>query len=212
MERLCPWTGVFFLQMMSKPSEQVSAVSSSPSGAARQHQSHPEETEEELREHQGLASSSPPPSSSLSVKEAGPMRTVVIKQEPVDPQELEEKEQRERQAEKDFLFRQVRRCEPGGLESGGNGVIIRLLWVQDHRCCRCCFPAMRLLLYALMKMVTFKAPPNEMLISLRLLCSSCCLCSQRSFAGRKILTFKVMNVMKGRRKTKLSKSSDRWSR
>lgn len=194
MERLCPWTGVFLLQMMSKPSEQVSAVSSSPSGAARQHQSHPEETEEELREHQGLASSSPPPSSSL--------RPVVIKQEPVDPQELEEKEQRERQAEKDFLFRQVRRCEGGGLESEGNGVIIRLLRVQNRRCCRCCFPAMRLLLYALMKMATFKAPLNEMLISLRLLCSSCCLCSQRSFAGRKILTFAVMNVMKGRRKTK----------
>lgn len=93
---------------MSKPADQVSAVSCSPSGPARQHQSHPEETEEELREHQGLPSSSSPPSlSSLSVKEAGPMKGVVIKQEPVDPQELEEKEQRERQAEKDFLFRQV---------------------------------------------------------------------------------------------------------
>lgn len=184
MERLCPWTGVFFLQMMSKPSEQVSAVSSSPSGAARQHQSHPEETEEELREHQDLASSSPPPSSSLSVKEAGPMRAVVIKQEPVDPQELEEKEQRERQAEKDFLFRQVRGCERGGLESEGNGVIIRVLWVQNHRCCRCCFPAMRLLLYALMKMVTFKAPLNEMLISLCLLCSSCCLLQSEKFCRK----------------------------
>uniref|UniRef100_H3CU09 Histone deacetylase n=1 Tax=Tetraodon nigroviridis TaxID=99883 RepID=H3CU09_TETNG len=83
----------------------VSAVSSSPSGPARQHQSHPEETEEELREHQGLSSSSSS-SPSVSVKEAGPIRGVVIKQEPVDPQELEEKEQRERQAEKDFLFRQ----------------------------------------------------------------------------------------------------------
>lgn len=94
---------------MSKPADQVSAVSSSPSGPARQHQSHPEETEEELREHQGLSSSSPPPPSSLvSGKEAAPMRGVVIKQEPVDPQELDEKEQRERQAEKDFLFRQVK--------------------------------------------------------------------------------------------------------
>uniref|UniRef100_A0A671W5W8 Histone deacetylase n=1 Tax=Sparus aurata TaxID=8175 RepID=A0A671W5W8_SPAAU len=55
------------------------------SGPARQHQSHPEETEEELREHQGL----------------------VIKQEPPDPQEQqEERELRERQVEKDFLFRQ----------------------------------------------------------------------------------------------------------
>ncbi|TWW80517.1 Histone deacetylase 4 [Takifugu flavidus] len=94
-------------KIMSKPTDQVSAVSSSPSGPARQHQSHPEETEEELREHQGLPSSSSPPTpSSLPVKEAGPMRSVVIKQEPVDPQEVEEKEQRERQAEKDFLFRQ----------------------------------------------------------------------------------------------------------
>lgn len=96
---------------MSKPADQASSVSSSPSGPARQHQSHPEETEEELREHQGLAPSSSPPSSSVSVKEAGPMRGVVIKQEPVDPQELEEKEQRERQAEKDFLFRQVKMWE-----------------------------------------------------------------------------------------------------
>lgn len=99
---------------MSKPADQVSAVSSSPSGPARQHQSHPEETEEELREHQGLSSSSSS-SPSVSVKEAGPIRGVVIKQEPVDPQELEEKEQRERQAEKDFLFRQVKMVERGGL-------------------------------------------------------------------------------------------------
>uniref|UniRef100_A0A8D3CH95 Histone deacetylase n=1 Tax=Scophthalmus maximus TaxID=52904 RepID=A0A8D3CH95_SCOMX len=72
-------------------------------GPARQHQSHPEETEEELREHQGLSSSSSS-SSSTSVQET--LRGLVIKQEPPDLQEQEEMEQRERQAEQDFLFRQ----------------------------------------------------------------------------------------------------------
>ncbi|XP_045909392.1 histone deacetylase 4 isoform X1 [Micropterus dolomieu] len=89
-------------KIMSKPSDQVSAASSSASGPARQHQSHPEETEEELREHQGLASSSSS-SSSTSVQETGPLRGLVIKQEPADPQEQDE---RERQVEQDFLFRQ----------------------------------------------------------------------------------------------------------
>ncbi|XP_075904576.1 histone deacetylase 4 [Nelusetta ayraudi] len=90
-------------KIMSKPGDQVVSVASSPSAPARQHQSHPEETEEELREHQGLSSSSC--SSSPSAQEAGPLRGgVVIKQEPPDPQELEELE--ERQAETDFLFRQ----------------------------------------------------------------------------------------------------------
>uniref|UniRef100_A0A3Q3VZ43 Histone deacetylase n=1 Tax=Mola mola TaxID=94237 RepID=A0A3Q3VZ43_MOLML len=76
-----------------------------PSGQARQHQSHPEETEEELREHQGLSSSSSS-SSSTSAQEAGPLRGMVIKQEPLDPKEQEDTEHKERQAEKDFLFRQ----------------------------------------------------------------------------------------------------------
>lgn len=76
-------------------------------GPARQHQSHPEETEEELREHQGLSSSSSS-SSSTSVQDTGPLRGLVIKQEPPDTQEQEEREQKERQAEQDFLFRQVR--------------------------------------------------------------------------------------------------------
>uniref|UniRef100_A0A665V9N6 Histone deacetylase n=1 Tax=Echeneis naucrates TaxID=173247 RepID=A0A665V9N6_ECHNA len=74
---------------------------------ARQHQIHPEETEEELREHQGLSSSSSSSSSSsTSVQETGPLRGLVIKQEPPDIQEQEEREQRERQAEQDFMFRQ----------------------------------------------------------------------------------------------------------
>uniref|UniRef100_A0A669EZU8 Histone deacetylase n=1 Tax=Oreochromis niloticus TaxID=8128 RepID=A0A669EZU8_ORENI len=72
---------------------------------SRQHQSHPEETEEELREHQALSSSSSS-SSPTSGQETGLLRGVVIKQEPPDPQEQEEREQRERQAEQDFLFRQ----------------------------------------------------------------------------------------------------------
>ncbi|KAM8748795.1 histone deacetylase 4 isoform 2-T4 [Acanthopagrus schlegelii] len=84
-------------KIMSKPSDQVSAAGSSTSGPARQHQSHPEETEEELREHQGLSSSSSS-SSTTSVQETGPLRGLVIKQEPPDPQEQqEERELRERQ-------------------------------------------------------------------------------------------------------------------
>lgn len=74
--------------MMTKPSE-----------SPRQHQSHPEETEEELREHQDAL----PPG-------------VTIKQEPPDPQELQEEvlqqqqqRERERQAEQELLFRQVKK-------------------------------------------------------------------------------------------------------
>lgn len=75
------------LQIMAKPGE-------SPVG--RQHQSHPEETEEELREHQ----------------EGGASPGVIIKQEPLDPQEVQEEalqQQRERdsQTEQELLFRQV---------------------------------------------------------------------------------------------------------
>ncbi|XP_055020081.1 histone deacetylase 4 isoform X1 [Boleophthalmus pectinirostris] len=65
-------------KIMSKPSE-------SPVG--RQHQSHPEETEEELREHQDL-----PPG-------------VTIKQEPPDPQELQE-EALQQHREQELIFRQ----------------------------------------------------------------------------------------------------------
>uniref|UniRef100_A0A8C5GA11 Histone deacetylase n=1 Tax=Gouania willdenowi TaxID=441366 RepID=A0A8C5GA11_GOUWI len=74
-------------KMMAKPGD-------SPVG--RQHQSHPEETEEELREHQD--------GGSLPLG-------VTIKQEPPDPQELQEEvlqqhRERERQAEQELLFRQ----------------------------------------------------------------------------------------------------------
>uniref|UniRef100_A0A673C4Q9 Histone deacetylase n=1 Tax=Sphaeramia orbicularis TaxID=375764 RepID=A0A673C4Q9_9TELE len=74
-------------KIMAKPSE-------SPVG--RQHQSHPEETEEELREHQDIGTLPP---------------GITIKQEPPDPQELQEEalqqhRERERQAEQELLFRQ----------------------------------------------------------------------------------------------------------
>uniref|UniRef100_A0A673AJ01 Histone deacetylase n=1 Tax=Sphaeramia orbicularis TaxID=375764 RepID=A0A673AJ01_9TELE len=73
------------------------------SGPSRQHQSHPEETEEELREHQGIISSSSTTStSSASVQEEGSLRGVIVKQEPLDSQEKEDRD-KERQ---EFLFRQ----------------------------------------------------------------------------------------------------------
>ncbi|KAM9710467.1 histone deacetylase 4 isoform 2-T2 [Menidia menidia] len=90
-------------KIISKPSDQVSAAGSSVAG--RQHQSHPEETEEELREHQALSSSSSS-SSSTSAQEAGLLRGLVIKQEPLDPQQQEDREQRDRQADQDLLFKQ----------------------------------------------------------------------------------------------------------
>uniref|UniRef100_A0AAY4DK84 Histone deacetylase n=1 Tax=Denticeps clupeoides TaxID=299321 RepID=A0AAY4DK84_9TELE len=58
--------------------------------SSRQHESHPEETEEELREHQALS-------------EEGLPRGVTIKQEP--PDEQDDELQRDRQAE-ELLFRQ----------------------------------------------------------------------------------------------------------
>lgn len=64
--------------MMAKPGE-------SPVG--RQHQSHPEETEEELREHQDGGA-------------------VAVKQEPPDPQEAQE-EALQQHREQELLFRQV---------------------------------------------------------------------------------------------------------
>ncbi|KAA8593188.1 hypothetical protein FQN60_009304 [Etheostoma spectabile] len=108
-------------KIMSKPSDQVSLASSSTSGPGRQHQSHPEETEEELREHQGLSLSS---SSSPSTQEAGPLRGLVIKQEPPDPQEQEE-----RDAEQELLFRQVRRRE----WEGGERRVQQALMLEQQR-------------------------------------------------------------------------------
>lgn len=68
-------------------------MATKPSEPGRQHESHPEETEEELREHQALNDTA-----------EGLQRGITIKQEPPDP--LEEELHRERQAEHELLFRQ----------------------------------------------------------------------------------------------------------
>uniref|UniRef100_A0A3B3V6V8 Histone deacetylase n=1 Tax=Poecilia latipinna TaxID=48699 RepID=A0A3B3V6V8_9TELE len=85
-------------KIMSKPASVL----------GRQHQSHPEETEEELREHQGLTSSSSS-SSTSSGPETGLIRGLVIKQEPPDLQEQEEREQRDqRERQQAMLLEQQR--------------------------------------------------------------------------------------------------------
>lgn len=71
-------------------------MATKPNEPGRQHESHPEETEEELREHQALND----PAEGLP-------RGVTIKQEPPDQLE-EELHQRDRQAEHELIFRQVR--------------------------------------------------------------------------------------------------------
>lgn len=103
--------------MMGKPSE-------SPVG--RQHQSHPEETEEELREHQDGGGALLP--------------GVTIKQEPPDPQELQEEalqqqQHRERQAEQELLFRQVelQKINRRFLE---NYILCHFLWELSPATCQ----------------------------------------------------------------------------
>lgn len=71
-------------------------MATKPNEPGRQHESHPEETEEELREHQALNDPA-----------EGLLHGVTIKQEPPDQLE-EELQQRERQAEHELIFRQVR--------------------------------------------------------------------------------------------------------
>ncbi|XP_030641652.1 histone deacetylase 4 isoform X2 [Chanos chanos] len=71
----------------------ISKIMAKPTEPSRHHESHPEETEEELREHQALSD------------QEGLPRGVTIKQEPPDEPE-EEIQQRERQAEQELLFRQ----------------------------------------------------------------------------------------------------------
>uniref|UniRef100_A0AAR2IMC9 Histone deacetylase n=1 Tax=Pygocentrus nattereri TaxID=42514 RepID=A0AAR2IMC9_PYGNA len=68
----------------------INKILTKPGEVGRQHQSHPEETEEELREQQD------------SAQGEGLPLSVIIKQEPPDPQEDE------RQEEQELLFRQVR--------------------------------------------------------------------------------------------------------
>ncbi|KAJ8012914.1 hypothetical protein DPEC_G00047820 [Dallia pectoralis] len=74
-------------KIMAKPSEPGP-------GSVRQHESHPEETEEELREHQALCP-----------QDGGLLGGVTIKQEPLDPHE-EERDHRERMVDQELLFRQ----------------------------------------------------------------------------------------------------------
>ncbi|XP_062312183.1 LOW QUALITY PROTEIN: histone deacetylase 4 [Osmerus eperlanus] len=87
-------------KMMSKPSDPgAGAGPGVGAGPGRQHESHPEETEEELREHQA------PQEGGRAPQEGGLPRGRTIKQEPPDPHE-EDRDQRERQADQERLFRQ----------------------------------------------------------------------------------------------------------
>ncbi|XP_072350512.1 histone deacetylase 4-like, partial [Scyliorhinus torazame] len=88
-------------KLMPKPSEQP-----------RQHESHPEETEEELREHQAMPEE-PYSDRGVNPNESTTMNKVVqVKQEPIESdeegEEQHEMEQRKRQAEQqqELLFRQ----------------------------------------------------------------------------------------------------------
>uniref|UniRef100_A0A8C8VK99 Histone deacetylase n=1 Tax=Pelusios castaneus TaxID=367368 RepID=A0A8C8VK99_9SAUR len=83
-----------------------------PNEPARQHESHPEETEEELREHQALLEE--PYGDRISSQKEGPglASMVQVKQEPIESDEDETEPQQElepeqRQAEQELLFRQV---------------------------------------------------------------------------------------------------------
>ncbi|XP_076872085.1 histone deacetylase 4-like isoform X2 [Brachyhypopomus gauderio] len=70
----------------------ISKILTKPGEVGRQHQSHPEETEEELREQQDSAQEASLPLSVIikdSAQEAGQPLSVIIKQEPPDPQEEE---------------------------------------------------------------------------------------------------------------------------
>ncbi|OPJ90268.1 histone deacetylase 4 isoform A [Patagioenas fasciata monilis] len=94
------------------PLHAQSLIISKPNEPARQHESHPEETEEELREHQALLEE-PYSDRVASQKEAPGLANVVqVKQEPIESDEEEAEPQQEleagqRQAEQELLFRQV---------------------------------------------------------------------------------------------------------
>ncbi|XP_009071836.1 PREDICTED: histone deacetylase 4-like, partial [Acanthisitta chloris] len=89
----------------------INKIISKPNEPARQHESHPEETEEELREHQALLEE-PYSDRATSQKEApGLANMVQVKQEPIESDEEEGEPQQElesgqRQAEQELLFRQ----------------------------------------------------------------------------------------------------------
>ncbi|XP_015214727.1 histone deacetylase 4 isoform X3 [Lepisosteus oculatus] len=84
----------------------INKMITKPSEPSRQHESHPEETEEELREHQAL----PDQACGASEVKDGLPHGVRVKQEPLEneeeEQQQEELEHRKRQAEQELLFRQ----------------------------------------------------------------------------------------------------------
>lgn len=83
-----------------------------PTEPTRQHESHPEETEEELREHQALLEEPYSDRVSSQKEVQGLANMVQVKQEPIESDEEETEPQQElepgqRQAEQELLFRQV---------------------------------------------------------------------------------------------------------
>ncbi|NWW33295.1 HDAC4 deacetylase, partial [Panurus biarmicus] len=89
----------------------INKIISKPTEPTRQHESHPEETEEELREHQALLEE-PYGDRAAGQKEPPGLASVVqVKQEPIESDEEEAEPQQElesgqRQAEQELLFRQ----------------------------------------------------------------------------------------------------------
>ncbi|XP_014449728.1 PREDICTED: histone deacetylase 4 isoform X3 [Gavialis gangeticus] len=82
-----------------------------PTEPTRQHESHPEETEEELREHQALLEEPYSDRVSSQKEVQGLANMVQVKQEPIESDEEETEPQQElepgqRQAEQELLFRQ----------------------------------------------------------------------------------------------------------
>uniref|UniRef100_A0A8C5JU57 Histone deacetylase n=1 Tax=Junco hyemalis TaxID=40217 RepID=A0A8C5JU57_JUNHY len=90
----------------------INKIISKPAEPARQHESHPEETEEELREHQALLEE-PYGERAAGHKEPPALASLVqVKQEPIESDEEEAEPQQEleagqRQAEQELLFRQA---------------------------------------------------------------------------------------------------------
>ncbi|XP_041321704.1 histone deacetylase 4 isoform X6 [Pyrgilauda ruficollis] len=89
----------------------INKIISKPTEPARQHESHPEETEEELREHQALLEEPYGERATGQKEPAGLASVVQVKQEPIESDEEEAEAQQElepgqRQAEQELLFRQ----------------------------------------------------------------------------------------------------------
>uniref|UniRef100_A0A452HVZ1 Histone deacetylase n=1 Tax=Gopherus agassizii TaxID=38772 RepID=A0A452HVZ1_9SAUR len=96
-----------------------------PNEPARQHESHPEETEEELREHQALLEEPYSDRVSSQKEVQGLASMVQVKQEPIESDEEEtepplELEPGQRQAEQELLFRQVSDMQSGLLKYDGS--------------------------------------------------------------------------------------------